>query len=452
VKKNIATPLTRTYALKRAASDTAENPTLKQAKSSWETRLEKRGYTTALPQLARGYSLNDSQDIYGRGVSLSRDSSTERASGSTASTILSAEVYTASQEIESEISPLSNSDIAQQNGWKAIRIARENVSDVPEFSAIALDKKDLVYAPTHFNDITKRTHHRATGYEFDNKACRPKGMEDWITRGRISTDFVSGDYFIVCDGHGASLPSDTENASQMVARFVANNVSVFLEKFLKSTEGDINKALLRAVKMTDAIMDPESGLVDRHGVIGLPESVRCGTTLTIAFIPDTNAGQQKKIHIANVGDTRAVLCSDGEGDQVTIDHDMATLRDKDKELIENAGLEIKRDRVFAPHFGGLAMYRSMGNFDHAGAETANGHRGGLSSTPDIFEINVIDEDTHLIIACDGVWDVMSNDDAAEIVGVSEDKKKNPAKSLVDVAKKSYTRDNVSAIVVDLRLN
>ncbi len=444
MKKTIANPtLTRTYAVKRTASHTAENPTLKQAKSSWETRLEKRGFTTETP-LARGYSLNDSQDIYGRDVARS---STER---DTHSTVLSTEVYRASQSIDIENSPLSNTEIAQQNGWKAIRIARENSSDVPELPARAMAKNDPVYTPTHFNETKKLTHHRATGYEFDNLACRPKGMEDWINRGRISTDFVSGDYFIVCDGHGAAQPSDTENASQMVARFVANNVPVFFEKFLKSTEGDINKALLRAVKMTDAIMDPQKGLVDRHGVIGLPESVRCGTTLTMAFIPDTEAGQQKTIHVANVGDTRAVLCSDGEGDQITIDHDMATLREKDKTLIEKAGLQIARNRVFAPHFGGLAMYRSMGNFDHAGTETAQGHRGGLSSTADIFEITVIDEDTHLIIACDGLWDVMSNDDAAEIVALSEKNKKNPAQKLVSIAKKSYTTDNVSAIVVNLK--
>ncbi len=382
--KTIATaPLTRTHAIKRQAASDAPPSPHKQAKMSWEARLEQRGFSRQI-SLEPRFSLQNSQDIYGHIAHASQDHSTESY---TSDTGLSTEVYQASQGIDLENSPLSNSEIATQNGWKAILSARENSVPTPVFSEKPLDKTDRVYSPTHFNAPEKATRHRASGYEFDNKACRPKGMEDFINRGRISTDFVSGDYFIVCDGHGASSPSDTENKSFIVARYVANNVPFFLEKFLKATQGDINKSLLRAVNMTDASMNPETGLVDRNGIIGLPESIRCGTTLTVVFIPDTPPGVSKKLHIANVGDTRAVLCSDGEGDQVTIDHDTATVRDADRQGIEKAGLQIKNNRVYAPKYGGLALIPQHGEISgHTGPETDNGNRGGMSSKSDIFEV------------------------------------------------------------------
>ena len=452
MKKQIA-GLTRSHAIQRHAipgtseassgikrqNSVNDTPHAKRSETGWERRLAQRG-ATAFP-LQRVYSLTDSQDIY---RSDSHEDSTEVSSDSA----VSQEVYTASQQMETSTF-YSNSELAIQNGLKAICLGKEQARDVPKMPKFTRDPQEP-YSPAHFHRPTAQTRHIASGYEFDNKICRPNGMEDWIDRGRIVTESVSGDFFVVCDGHGPSLPTDESNPAQTVARFVSNNVPVLFRQYLITTQGDINLALLRAVKMTDSMMHPQRGTYDRNGVCGLPESVRCGTTMTFVFIPDVTTGPGK-LHVANVGDSRAVLCCGKEGDQITIDHSMDDLREGDKKRIEKAGHPIKNGRIYAPTFGGLAMYRSLGNFDHAALKPDQGHRGGLSATPDIFEIQLTDEDHHLVVACDGVWDIMSNNLVAELVDVceTEEDDEDPAQALVLLAKKRYTRDNVSAIVVKL---
>ena len=68
--------------------------------------------------------------------------------------------------------------------------------------------------------------------------------------------------------------------------------------------------------------------------------------------------------------------------------------------------------------------------------------------PDIFTYTVKPTDQFLILACDGLWDVVSNQEAVNYVLTNKDKTKNIAYSLgkwaIDV-KGSY--DNVSIIIV-----
>jgi serine/threonine protein phosphatase PrpC len=56
---------------------------------------------------------------------------------------------------------------------------------------------------------------------------------------------------------------------------------------------------------------------------------------------------------------------------------------------------------------GLAMSRSFG--DQAASEV------GVNSIPEITEMNLIESDKFLILASDGVWEFISNDQAVNIV-------------------------------------
>ncbi|KAA3481105.1 putative protein phosphatase 2C 41 [Gossypium australe] len=92
---------------------------------------------------------------------------------------------------------------------------------------------------------------------------------------------------------------------------------------------------------------------------------------------------------------------------------------------------------------GLAVSRAIG--DHRVKEF------GLISVPDVTQRNVTNKDQFVILATDGVWDVISNEEAVEIVCSTDDREK-PAKRLVQCAmrawrskKRGIAMDDISAI-------
>ena len=56
---------------------------------------------------------------------------------------------------------------------------------------------------------------------------------------------------------------------------------------------------------------------------------------------------------------------------------------------------------------GLAMSRSFG--DHAAVEV------GVISEPEILEMNLVEDDKFIVIASDGVWEFLSNEEVVKIV-------------------------------------
>ena len=78
-------------------------------------------------------------------------------------------------------------------------------------------------------------------------------------------------------------------------------------------------------------------------------------------------------------------------------------------FIDESGHFIGLDRVWAEKqdVPGLAMSRSLG--DRIAQSV------GVSPIPEIFEFKVHESDTFIVIASDGVWEFLSNDDVAKLV-------------------------------------
>lgn len=86
---------------------------------------------------------------------------------------------------------------------------------------------------------------------------------------------------------------------------------------------------------------------------------------------------------------------------------------------------------------------------------------GIIAKPEVTIIPRSDEDEFLILACDGLWDVVSDDEACELVERCfrrADERDAPAVSACRVAASVLFRaafakgsnDNISVVVVDLR--
>lgn len=152
-----------------------------------------------------------------------------------------------------------------------------------------------------------------------------------------------------------------------------------------------------------------------------------GSTLAVAVIADG------KLFTANVGDSRIVMIKKGVASRLSYDHKISDPEEKNA-VLERGGI------IFNERVGGtLALSRAIGD----GSLSSS-----ISAVPYITE-NDYDSNTLLIIACDGVWDVMSDDDAAKIFTKCGDPS-SAAKAIKEEALERGTQDNVTVVCVQLK--
>ncbi|GAA0161693.1 protein phosphatase [Lithospermum erythrorhizon] len=177
-------------------------------------------------------------------------------------------------------------------------------------------------------------------------------------------------------------------------------------------------AMRRAYKETDAEI-LENVVGSRGG----------STSVTAIIIPE-----KKQLIVSHIGDSRAVVCRNGEGSAITHDH----TPEKEKDLVESKGGFVLKKPGNVPQVDGqLAMSRAFGDAkvkDH------------ISAKPDVF-IGKVDEDIeYLILASDGLWKVMSNQDAVECIKGMK-KGDAAAKTLVEEAVERGSKDDISCVVL-----
>ena len=181
--------------------------------------------------------------------------------------------------------------------------------------------------------------------------------------------------FAVFDGHGG----------RDVAQLAKQNLPSILANSPEWRSGDIRSALSAAFLSLDSILDR-----NRFSSIG--------STAVVAVLQTTSTS--RKIFLANAGDSRAVLCKRGVASLLTTDHKPG-LPDE-KQRIEKAGGRVVNGRVNMS----LNLSRCLGDFSYKDPLLAP-DRQIISAVPDVFEIELSDEDEFLVLGCDGVWELQS---------------------------------------------
>ena len=168
-----------------------------------------------------------------------------------------------------------------------------------------------------------------------------------------------------------------------------------------------------------------------------------GCTAAVCLIrnesdPASPQQQRRMLYTANVGDTRIVLCENQKPMRMTYDHKANDKSEQNR--IEEVGGFMLRNRVM----GILAVSRSFG--DHA-------LKGYVSADPYTSAVRLGPASTNpfFIAACDGVWDVLEDQEAVDLVlaAMQRGKEKSAAALLVQEALDRGSTDNVTCEVIFL---
>jgi serine/threonine protein phosphatase PrpC len=227
--------------------------------------------------------------------------------------------------------------------------------------------------------------------------------------------------FGIFDGHGGGEAS----------KFVRDHLKVELEKSLKefNPNGLSEKGIWQALKVTMVYLDSEFHAQNPT------VAQRAGTTATVAMVLDG------KIWTANVGDSRTVL--DNNGSPIQLSEDAKPNATRYRRTIEKLGGKVVFNGKEAPRINGdLAVARAIGD-----------HRlHGVSPRPKITvkPLSEIQQGSHLILACDGIYEVACTQDVVRSVHENRNSSVGTlARNITYSAYNSGSQDNLSAMVIKI---
>ncbi|KAK9103866.1 hypothetical protein Sjap_021120 [Stephania japonica] len=346
---------------------------------------------------------------------------------------------------------------------------------------------------THLDDVNNKDEEGDDGdfagfylvlnYGWVSLCGRRRAMEDAVTivpglvkfsSSNSSSDLSKPNYINVCDyfgvydGHGGSAVAHVcrDRLHQVIAEEIEIEIETETRNADEGTGGedylDWEKVMVRGFGRVDEEVREMGVEVESMNSIG--------STVVVALV------SHERVVVANCGDSRAVMSRAGAA--VALSHDHKPDRPDEMERVEAAGGRVV-DWYGYRILGVLATSRSIGD-QHL--------KPYVISVPEVIVKERTEEDEFLILASDGMWDVMSNeaackmvrkclecarlrdnehristkDDAAESSGGSscscscctsrsESAPAEAAAMLAELALARGSKDNITIVVVDLNI-
>ncbi|MCL4123992.1 UNVERIFIED_CONTAM: hypothetical protein GTU68_003088 [Idotea baltica] len=195
---------------------------------------------------------------------------------------------------------------------------------------------------------------------------------------------------------------------------------------------DLNCNVNYTKLLTDQIMDIDNKLVD----FCKSRTDLSGSTAVVAVVDG------ELLIIGNVGDSRAVM-GDLKGSTIPLSFDHKPNQLKERRRIKEAGGFITFTGVWRVA-GILATSRALGDFP------LKDPRKLITAEPDVLTFSLKDHKAHFVIlATDGLWDVMSNEEAVAFVRSHIHERDFGSRSLVLHAYDKGSTDNITALIINL---
>ncbi|EFN51431.1 hypothetical protein CHLNCDRAFT_59807 [Chlorella variabilis] len=151
-----------------------------------------------------------------------------------------------------------------------------------------------------------------------------------------------------------------------------------------------------------------------NGQAAAPEStlqpevtVQAGCTAVVALI------MGDRLYVANAGDSRAVLCRGGRALAMSEDHKPAAPDERAR--IMAAGGFLSEIGGITRVNGNLNLSRAIGDLRYKMNSELEPKDQIITAEPDVTSARLTPEDAFLVLACDGIWDVMTNQQVVDFV-------------------------------------
>ncbi|XP_065220968.1 protein phosphatase 1B-like [Planococcus citri] len=236
----------------------------------------------------------------------------------------------------------------------------------------------------------------------------------------LSDELKDWSFFAVFDGHAGAKVS--AHCAEHLMECIVNS-----EEFRRS---DFTKGIRSGFLHLDDSMRTLPELASGED--------KSGSTAVCALV------SPQQIFVANCGDSRAVICNSGVPTFSTQDH--KPVLPGEKERIQRAGGSVMIQRIN----GSLAVSRALGDYEYKNVEGRGPCEQLVSPEPEIFVRDRDDKDEFLVLACDGVWDVMSNEDICNFIRsrlLITDDLEAITNQVVDTCLYKDSRDNMSIVLV-----
>ena len=257
----------------------------------------------------------------------------------------------------------------------------------------------------------------ARGLSFGASAMQGwrRDMEDSHTVIMELPELPDHSWVAVYDGHGGKLAAQLaggvgdEEEGEVIVFLRAQPAYKEYIALPAATRGEAAGLDLLSAALEGAFLGFEAALEPK-----LTERVdTSGCTAVACVITPTH------LVCANAGDSRACYCTDGEGDgsaaltgarAVALSYDHKPTNAEEQARIEAAGGSVSMQRVD----GSLAVSRAFGDFSYKDPALPPPQQK-VTAQPEIVRRARDPRDQLLVLACDGIWDVKTNDSCCALL-------------------------------------
>ncbi|CAL2037439.1 unnamed protein product [Caenorhabditis brenneri] len=218
-------------------------------------------------------------------------------------------------------------------------------------------------------------------------------MEDAHTHLLSLPDDPKCAFFAVYDGHGGSK----------VSQYSGINLHKKIVARKEFSEGNLKGAI-------------ERGFLDLDQQMRIDEETKddvSGTTAVVVLIKEGD------VYCGNAGDSRAVSSVVGEARPLSFDHKPS--HENEARRIISAGGWVEFNRVN----GNLALSRALGDFAFKNCDTKPAEEQIVTAYPDVITDKLTPDHEFIVLACDGIWDVMTNQEVVDFVREKLSEKRDP---------------------------
>jgi len=152
----------------------------------------------------------------------------------------------------------------------------------------------------------------------------------------------------------------------------------------------------------------QPAIVNGEQVCTLPEhEIQAGCTAVAALV------RGRDLVVAWAGDSRGVLSRKGKAVPLSTDH--KPNQERERSRITQAGGFVKNMGGHYRVNGNLNLSRAIGDLKYKANQSIRPEEQIITANPDITQNVIGPEDEFMVLACDGIWDVMSNQEVVDFV-------------------------------------